>query len=729
MPQKKVPEKVLITAALRYANGPIHIGHLLEYIQADIYSRFLKLSGKDALYICASDMHGTPIEINAQKAGLPPEKFVEKFWHEHQRDFAAFQIQFDNYYKTHSPENQELAEYFFQTLKKKGYITRKKIEVLYCTACKRTLPDRFVKGTCPHCKTKDQYGDVCESCGSVLKGLDLLQPYCVTCKSTPQKKQSEHYFFTLSAFAPQLKKWVAAKSSAMQPEIKNWLATWFEKGLEDWCVSRDAPYFGFEIPNSKKETSETKYFYVWLDAPIGYISSTENYCEKLKTGKREAESGKKENIKKKKCLWEDYWKKGSVQHFIGKDIAYFHFLFWPAMLLAMGIPLPKITVHGFITVNGEKMSKSRGTFLTAQDFLQRYPAEALRFYYASHLDRSVVDVDLSFQELVAVNNNVLVGKLGNFCYRTLSFAYKNYGAVKAIAVEKSLQKDAEKFFAAAKKQYEQQDFKAAVRSILQIADIGNAYFQQQAPWENPAAKEKEVGWCVNLTRNLAVLVQPLLPEFSKKIYQVLSSPPSPWDALSFSWKGKLQPVEKLVEKIEEKPLAAEKEAVSKKPEEKAAGTRNEFPLQLAVGLIQTVKVHPNAEKLYILDVDLGKMLGKRQVVTGLRQHFSEEEPRSKKAIFCVNLKPAIFRGEKSEAMILAADDVKSIAILFVAQTPVGEEAAFGSLKSAQREVTFDEFLQMQMTVSQGKVVYGGEVLATSKEEVTVKLVKDGARVR
>ena len=729
MPQKKAPEKVLITAALPYANGPIHIGHLLEYIQADIYSRFLKLIGKDALYICASDMHGTPIEINAQKAGLPPEKFVEKFWQEHQQDFVAFQIQFDNYYKTHSPENRELAEDFFQTLKKKGYITRKKIEVLYCTTCKRTLPDRFVKGTCPHCKTKEQYGDVCESCGSVLKGLDLLQPYCVTCKSTPQKKQSEHYFFTLSAFASPLKKWVAAKSSAMQPEIKNWLATWFEKGLEDWCVSRDAPYFGFEIPESKKETGEIKYFYVWLDAPIGYISSTENYCEKLKTGKREAESGKKEKAKQKKCSWEDYWKKGSIQHFIGKDIAYFHFLFWPAMLLAMGIPLPKITVHGFIIVNGEKMSKSRGTFLTAQDFLQRYPAEALRFYYASHLDRSVVDVDLRFPELIAVNNNVLVGKLGNFCYRTLSFAYKNYGAVKAIAVEKSLQKDAEKFFAAVKRQYGQQDFKAAVRSILQIADIGNAYFQQQAPWENPAAKEKEVGWCVNLTRNLAILVQPILPEFSKKIYRALASDAFSWDAFGFSWKGKLQPVEKLVEKIEEKLLVAEKEAVPQEPETNALGMKKEFPLQLAVGFIQNVIVHPNAEKLYILDVDLGKMLGKRQVVTGLRQHFSAEELRNKKAIFCVNLKPAIFRGEKSEAMILAADDGKDLAILFVAKTSVGEEARFGSLKSAQRKVTFDEFSQLQMVVSQGKVKYEGKTLATPKEEVLVKRVKEGARVR
>ncbi|MDP3640452.1 MAG: hypothetical protein Q8R53_04620, partial [Nanoarchaeota archaeon] len=277
--------------------------------------------------------------------------------------------------------------------------------------------------------------------------------------------------------------------------------------------------------------------------------------------------------------------------------------------------------------------------------------------------------------------------------------------------------------------YEQQDFKAAVRSILQIADIGNAYFQQQAPWENPAAKEKEVAWCVNLVRNLAILVQPILPEFSKKIERALSSSPLFWDALSFSWKGKLRLVEKLVEKIEETPRVAEKEAVSKKPEEKAAGTKNEFPLQLAVGLIQTVKVHPNAEKLYILEVDFGKKLGRRQVVTGLRQHFSAEELQGKKAVFCINLKPAVFRGEKSEAIILAADDGKTIAILFIAKTPIGEEATFGSLKSRQQEVTFDEFSQLQLVVSQGKVKYEGKILATPKEEVMVKRVKDGARVR
>ncbi|MEK6845960.1 MAG: methionine--tRNA ligase, partial [Nanoarchaeota archaeon] len=336
-----------------------------------------------------------------------------EFWKEHQEDFANYLIKFDNYYKTHSPENKEISEYFYSTLKKKNLIYRKKVPVIYCPNCKRYLPDRYVKGVCPHCKAEEQYGDICEKCNKALKGIDLINPKCSLCGKPPIHKESEHYFFKLSALSDQLQKWYNDSTVGLigiQLEVKNWLKEWFSKGLEDWCVSRDAPYFGFEIPDSEKETGDKKYFYVWLDAPIGYISSTKNYCDAHQDAKN----------------WEDYWNKGQVYHFIGKDIAYFHFLFWPAMLLAVGIPLPKLTVHGFITVNGEKMSKSRGTFFTAKDFLKLYNPEALRFYYASHLDRKLVDVDLSFTDLQSVINTVLVGNLGNFCYRVLTFAQKNY---------------------------------------------------------------------------------------------------------------------------------------------------------------------------------------------------------------------------------------------------------------------------------------------------------------
>ncbi len=527
--------RTVITAALPYANGPIHIGHLLEYIQADIYSRFLKLTGEDALYICASDMHGTPIEINAQKAGQKPEAFVEKYWLEHQADFKSFLIQFDNYYKTHSPENKELAEFFYSSLKKKGLIYRKIIQVMYCDHCKRSLPDRYVKGICPHCQAADQYGDVCEKCGSVLKSVDLINPFCIICQNKPRLKDSEHYFFKLSNFSKELRQWFDSAASHIQPEVRNWLEGWFEKGLDDWCVSRDAPYFGFEIPDSKKEIGEIKYFYVWLDAPIGYISSTKNYCDSHKLN------------------WEDYWYKGQVQHFIGKDIAYFHLLFWPAMLMGVGIPLPQVTIHGFITVNGEKMSKSRGTFLTAKDFLKLYTAEALRFYYASHLDRKVIDVDLSFTELKAVVNSVLLGNIGNFCYRTLVFTEKNYGVVKEIAAEPELKEKINSLIQSVEYSYSTFDFKSAVRDILQIADLANAYFQKAEPWKTKESAETKavIGFCVNLARNLAILVSPILPEFSPKIYAAIGGKDLHWNDLSFEWKGKVGKVDILVEKIEE----------------------------------------------------------------------------------------------------------------------------------------------------------------------------------
>ncbi|MBI2665001.1 methionine--tRNA ligase [Candidatus Woesearchaeota archaeon] len=540
-------DKIVITAALPYANGDIHIGHLLEYIQADIFTRFLKLQGQEAIYICASDMHGTPVEVNAQKAGKEPEKFANEYWKEHQKDFGSFLIKFDNYYKTHSPENQELAELFFHTLKKKGYISIKEINTIYCQNCQRYLPDRFVKGTCPNCTTENQYGDVCENCNTTLKGIDLINPKCSICSKTPQQKISKHYFFTLGKFTIQLKSWLKNLDIdkegndvlTVQPEINNLLQEWITKGLEDWCISRDAPYFGFKIPGSEKETGAEKYFYVWLDAPIGYISSTKNYCEKV-------------NIKSSKDCWEDYWKKGKVYHFIGKDIIYFHYLFWPAMLMAMEIPLPSLTAHGFITVNGQKMSKSRGTFFTAKDFLKLYPAESLRFYYGSHLDRKVIDVDLSLEEFKAVNNKVLVGSLGNFCYRVLTFCHKNYQEVKEVASEAIHEEEVVQLFEQIKTNYQQQDFKSAVRSILQIADKGNSYFQNSEVWKNIDSKESKakVGWCVNLARNLSILISPVLPEFSQKVQSALSETELHWIDLNFTWKGKVKDIPHLAEKIE-----------------------------------------------------------------------------------------------------------------------------------------------------------------------------------
>lgn len=708
-------DKIIITAALPYANGQIHIGHLLEYIQADVYARFLKLLGKEALYICASDMHGTPIEVNARKAGMEPEKFASRFWKEHQEDFAGFLIRFDNYYKTHSPENKELAEFFFNELKKKKLIYRKKIATIYCKNCQRALPDRFVKGTCPYCTTLDQYGDICEFCGSVLKGIDLINPKCSLCGKTPVQKESEHYFFKLTAFSDKLKKWITDPKSELQPEMKNWLNGWMKNGLEDWCVSRDEPYFGFEIPESKRETGEKKYFYVWLDAPIGYISSTKNYLAKKDKSKNKSRN----KNKRSKGRWEDYWKKEQVYHFIGKDIAYFHYLFWPAMLMAMGIPVPKLTTHGFITVNSEKMSKSRGTFFTAKDFLRMYPAESLRFYYASHLDRKVVDVDINFDDFKAVINNVLMGNLGNFCYRVLTFAEKNYKEIKEVAEdaeEKAFVKKFDSLAESVKKSYLAQDYKTAVKTILKIADLGNAYFQKSEVWKNKesADSKRKVGFCVNLARNLAILAEPVLPEFSKKIYVALGDwkekKGSLWKDLGFNWKGKLKRVALLVDKVEKLPET------------------NKFPLQMVVGEIREVKNHPNADTLYLMKVDLGKKPGVKQVVAGLKKNFKPKELLNRKAVFCVNMKPAKLRGKMSEAMIFAADDGVTVALLDADKSKIGAEVKFEDLENSTAEITFDQFKKINLEVLRGKVYFNRKKLSTNVEDIKVRGVKEGTRV-
>ena len=693
---KKENDKIIVTAALPYANGQIHIGHLLEYIQADIFARFLKSIGKETLYICASDMHGTPVEIKAREAGEDPEKFALKVWKEHKKDFASFLIKFDNYYTTHSPENKELAEFFFTELKKKDLIYTKKIDVIYCDKCERSLPDRFVRGTCPNCTTLDQYGDVCESCGSVLKGVDLINPKCSLCASTPKIKQSEHYFFKLSKLSKKLEKWINDEKSEIQQEVRNWLKGWLKKGLEDWCISRDAPYFGFEIPGSKEEIGEVKYFYVWLDAPIGYISSTKNYCDS------------------RKLDWKDYWssKDSQVYHFLGKDIAYFHYLFWPAMLMELGIPVPKLTAHGFITVNGEKMSKSRGTFFTAKEFLKLYHPEALRFYYASHLDRKIVDVDLSFNDFKAVINNVLTGNLGNFCYRVLTFAQTNYGSIEKSADDKKLIPAVKNLIKEIKQDYSNQEFKLAVKKILQIADLGNAYFQQSEVWKDKDSEESKakVGLCVNLARELAILINPILPEFSKKVYSSLGEKDLQWKDLGFKFKGKLKKPKILVQKIEKVPES------------------NKFPLKMVVGKIKEVKDHPDADSLYLMKVDLGKKFGIKQVVAGLKKNLKPDVLLNRKAVFCVNIKPTKLRGELSEAMVFAANDHENVALLNAEKSKIGDEVCFQGMENDSAEITFDQFKKIKMVVKSGLVYFDNKKLSSKVEDISVIGVMEGTRI-
>ena len=674
--------KLLITSALPYANGPIHIGHLVEYIQTDIIVRFLKLIGKDVIYICASDTHGTPIEVNAAKLGMKPEQLVKKFNKEHKQDFDNFHIKFDNYYTTHSKENRELSEHFFLTLKKNGYIYTKKINVIFCAKCSRALPDRYVRGTCPHCATEDQYGDVCESCGVALKGIDLINPKCSLCGSTPEQRESLHYFFKLSAFSGKLKTWLD-KNKNLQPEIKNHIYSWLKKGLEDWNISRDGPYFGFNIPGERN-----KYFYVWLDAPIGYISSTKNYTQK----------------------WKEYWKNGEIIHFIGKDIIYFHFLFWPAMLMGTGFTLPSdIVVHGFLTVNGEKMSKSRGTFFTAQDFLKLYQPEYLRFYYAHHLSKKLMDIDLDFENFHATINNKLIANVANFCYRVLSFAEKNYdGKLDEIASDKII-KEIKAGVGSIKRRYMGYDIKGALAEALAISDLGNAYFQKSEPWKDSVKGKKAVGFAANIIRVLSIVLQPVLPVFSQEIQKQLGQKDLKWKDIAFDKKLKVKNAKIIYSKIEHMPK------------------RMTFPLNLRVGEILAVKDHPNADSLYILEVDVGE---KRQLVAGLKRYYKKEELQGKKAVVCVNMKPAKIRGIESKGMLLAAaDDAGHVAVLEAPKSKAGQAATMEGYENSPKEIAFEEFMKLGLKFIDGKIVWNKAHLHTEVEDVMVTGVLSGAVVR
>lgn len=690
----KPGKKILVTSALPYANGSIHLGHLVEYIQTDIFVRFLRLAGEDVIYVCADDTHGAPIEIKASELGIKPEQLISQVYGEHVRDFNEFLVSFDNYYTTNSPENKHYSDLIFNRLKEKGFIYTKEVEVTYCENCKRTLPDRYVKGKCPKCGTPDQYGDVCEHCNAAYKTTELVDPYCTICKSKPIRKLSKHYFFRLGKFSKKLESWIK-KNKNMQPEIKNFVLSWIKGGLEDWNISRDGPYFGFRIPGE-----EDKYYYVWLDAPIGYISSTENYC-------------KKRNLRA-----EDYWdsKNSKIYHFIGKDIIYFHFLFWPAMLMGSDFKLPEnIIVHGFLTVNGEKMSKSRGTFFTAADFLQKYNPEYLRFYYASMLSKSMSDIDLNLNDFAKRVNNELAGNIGNFCYRTLNFLNKNFGGnVKSIEKNGKLTKEIRLKIKKIEKDYRALNFNEAVKELLQISSLGNKHFQDNEPWKlinsDREKTHRIVGLCVNIVRMLSILIEPILPKFSESLREQLAIEKPAWkDINTVLQNHKIGNESILIKKMEEKQQS------------------NEFPLNLKVGKILEVRDHPNADKLYILGIDLGAE--KRQIVAGLKGHYKPEELTDKKIIVLTNLKYAKLRGMESQGMLLAADDGNQVGILTVHDSVPGDKAGFEGFENSGREITFDDFLKISMTVKDGKVICDGKELRAGKEAIKAEKVKDNARVR
>ena len=530
---------ILVTSALPYANGAIHLGHLVEYIQTDIWVRFQKLRGHNCTYVCADDAHGTAIMLKAEELGITPEEQIARVKSDHERDFADFLINFDHYHSTHSDENRQLSDYIYNRLLENGHIVKRSITQAYDPEKKLFLADRYIKGTCPNCKAEDQYGDNCEICGHTYSPTELINPKSMISGATPITKESEHFFFALPEFADFLTQWINA--GHLQKEVANKLREWLQNGLKEWDISRDAPYFGFEIP-----AQPGKYFYVWLDAPIGYIASFKNLCDR--TGQD----------------WRDYWlldeksnNDTELYHFIGKDIVNFHALFWPAMLSSVGFRTPTaINVHGFLTVNGAKMSKSRGTFINARTYLNYLQPEYLRYYFAAKLSAGVDDLDLNIDDFIQRVNADLVGKVVNLASRTAKFITKQGGELSDVVADEVLWAtfvDADEQIATL---YEQREFAKAMRVIMSLADSANEYIAAQAPWtlSKQAGSEQAVkDICtlgVNMFRALLTYLKPVLPALAEKAESFLNETLTWRESVKFKGRHKINEFKPLLTRVE-----------------------------------------------------------------------------------------------------------------------------------------------------------------------------------
>ena len=533
--------KIIATSALPYANGPIHLGHLVEYLQTDIWVRSQKMAGNECLYICADDAHGTPIMLKAQELKITPEKLIDKIYKQHIKDFSDFHIEFDNYHSTHSDENKKFSEYIFNQLKERGDIVSKTINQFYDEKAQMFLPDRYIKGECPKCHAKDQYGDSCEECGATYLSTDIINPISTVSDTKPITKKTDHFFFKLSSYETFLKKWIS--NNATQTEIKNKLNEWLSDGLIDWDITRDTPYFGFNIPGTKD-----KFFYVWLDAPIGYIASHKNYCEK--------------NDKN----FDEYWKSDSnceLYHFIGKDIAYFHALFWPAMLEGSGFRKPNaVYCHGFLTINGEKMSKSRGTFLNARTYLNHLNPEYLRYYFASRLADKIEDIDLNFDDFQSRVNSDLVGKIINIGSRCSKFINKDFSnELSTTFNNEKLINNCLSHVDEIINNYEGRNFSTNVRLISSMADDINKYLDEEKPWvkikdkNNHELVQKICTDGMNLFRILIGYLKPVLPKISEKVENIMQCEPINWENIKDSiLSKKIQEFKPIITRIDKDSL-------------------------------------------------------------------------------------------------------------------------------------------------------------------------------
>jgi methionyl-tRNA synthetase len=649
-----MPRKIVVTSALPYANGPIHIGHLVEYLQTDIWVRFQKLCGNECLYFCADDTHGTAIMISARREGVSPEELIKKVHKEHLEDFTRFLVQFDNYYTTHSPENRRFSEFVFQRISERGSIAKRTIEQPYCPNCKMALPDRYIRGTCPRCKAEDQYGDSCEICSATYQPTDLINPYCSTCRGTPLLQQSVHYFFKLADYERPLKDLIA--KGYIQKSVSNKLNEWFTAGLQDWDISRDGPYFGFQIPGE-----QDKYFYVWLDAPIGYMASAKNYCDRMGLD------------------FDKVWNGGEYElyHFIGKDIMYFHALFWPAMLMGSGFKTAnKLFVHGFLTVNGQKMSKSRGTFVKASTYLAHLNPEYLRYYYASKLTDGIEDIDLSIEDFINRTNSDLVGKFANLASRSGPMLTGKLGGMlgRLDGEGKGL---VEKLKAAKNDvvaNYDSLNYASAVRIIASLADEANRYVEQNQPWAtvktDPEKTRTTLTAVINAVRVLTIYLKPILPAFAEKVEKFLNI-----GKLSFAdvdtplEEHKINEFEHLFKRIEKEKVDAmieeSKEAGGDKPMTTEA-TEPAVPIEpikpectiddfakidLRIAKVAKAERVEGADKLLRLQLDVGGL--QKTVLAAIAQAYNPEQLDGKTVIYFANLKSRQMRFGLSEGMILA----------------------------------------------------------------------------
>ncbi|MGR6036266.1 MAG: methionine--tRNA ligase [Candidatus Nitrosoglobus sp.] len=652
-----MPRRILVTSALPYANGPIHLGHLVEYIQTDIWVRFQRMRGHECYYVCADDAHGTPIMLRAQQEGITPEALIGRFSQEHQADFADFAISFDNYYSTHSPENRILSETIYLRNRQRGHITTRTVRQAYDPIKGIFLPDRFIRGTCPRCAAPDQYGDSCEVCGATYTPTELKNAVSVISGAQPVERESEHYFFKLGNFESLLKTWTR-ENNHLQHEMANKLNEWFEAGLQDWDISRDAPYFGFSIPDTTD-----KYFYVWLDAPIGYLASFKNLCDR------------------KGLDFDTFMAPEStteLYHFIGKDILYFHALFWPAMLYGAGFRLPTaIFAHGFLTINGQKMSKSRGTFIKARTYLDHLNPEYLRYYFAAKLSSGIEDLDLNFEDFLARVNADLVGKVVNIASRCAGFINKRFdNHLSSRLVKEDLFKE----FAAASdrlaQSYEAREFGHAMREIMILADKANRYIDDREPWtviKEPGREQEVQEICtlgLNLFRQLMIYLKPVLPITVKKAEDFLNCKPLAWTDASVPLLNHVinhfEPLMIRVEKAKIDTMIEDSKEHLDKSEDlsKSSSPLTENPiaetiqfedfakLDLRLAKILKAEQVEGADKLLRLELDIGGET--RQVFAGIKAAYAPERLVGRLTVMVANLAPRKMRFGISEGMVLAA---------------------------------------------------------------------------